>query len=320
MSDVPALLVTVSNDDLPDDRLALVRDAAEGYEVIRDDADLGRVEIVLGKLDPARLGDAPRLRWIQSWSAGVDWLLEPDAPVDLPKGLLLTSASGVHPVPIAEHVFALLLAVARGLPVHLRAQHEATWDPEAAADVFELEGRRMVLLGVGEIGTRIARIAAAFGMFVTAVRHHPEGEDPEGVARTVGTDALLDVLPEADVLVVTLPLTDETRGMVGAGALAALPAHAVLINVGRGEVVDEGALVAALQHGRIGAAGLDVFEDEPLPKDSPLWSLDNVIVTPHVAGLTPHYADRALALFLDNLGRYRRGEPLRHAVDPEAGY
>ncbi len=321
MPDARTILVTVPESRLPDERLALVRDAAPGYAVVRGerDAPLDGVEIVLGRVDPAGLAEAPELRWIQSWSAGVDWLLETDGPAGLPAGLQITTASGVHAVPIAEHVFALLLAAARCLPAHLRAQRERTWDPTAAAP-FELEGQQMVLLGVGEIGARVARLAAAFGMFVTAVRHHPDADGVAGVARTVGTDALLDVLPEADVLVVTLPLTDATRGLVSAGALAALPEGAVVVNVGRGEVVDQSALVSALQHGRIGAAGLDVFEEEPLPDDSPLWGMDRVVVTPHVAGLTPHYADRALAIFLDNLGRYRRDEPLRHAVDLGEGY
>ena len=321
MSDAPVLLVTVSDDQLPDDRLALVRDAAAGYKIVRGDrgTPLDGVEVVLGSVDPASLAEASELRWIQSWSAGVDWLLEADEPTSLLAGLRLTSASGVHAVPIAEHVFALLLATARSLPAHLRAQRERDWAPDLAAP-FELEGKQMVLLGVGEIGARVARLAAAFGMFVTAVRHHPEADDVDGVARTVGTEALLDVLPEADVLVVTLPLTDATRGLVGAGALAALAERAVVINIGRGAVIDEGALVAARQHGRIAAAGLDVFENEPLADGSPLWDLDNVIVTPHVAGLTPHYADRALSIFLDNLDRYQRGEPLRHAVDLGEGY
>ncbi len=315
------LLVTVSEEQLPDERLALVRDAAPDHEVARGtrDASFDGVEIVLGSVDPTGLAGAADLRWIQSWSAGVDWLLEADESVDLPTGLQITSASGVHAVPITEHVFALLLATARSLPAHLRAQREGDWAQDLAAP-FELEGKQMVLLGVGEIGARVARLAAAFGMFVTAVRHHPEADNVDGVARTVGTDALLDVLPEADVLVVTLPLTDATRGLVGAGALAALPERAVVINVGRGPVIDQDALVSALQNGRIAAAGLDVFEDEPLPDDSPLWAMNNVIVTPHVAGLTPHYADRALSIFLDNLARYRRGEPLRHAVDLAEGY
>lgn len=323
MSDArPVLLVTVPEHRLPDERLVLVREAAPDHEVVRASADsdghLDRTEIVLGRLDPALVARAPQLRWIQSWSAGLDWLTEADAEV--PPGLLVTSASGVHAVPIAEHVFAGLLALARRLPAHLRAQREGRWAPDADAGVAELAGQRMVLLGAGEIGARVARLADAFGMFVTAVRHHPDAPEPEGVARTVGTDGLLDVLPEADALVVTLPLTDATRGLVGAGAIAALPERAVVVNVGRGEVVDQAALVAALAAGRVAGAALDVFEEEPLPPDSPLWAMDHVIVTPHAAGHTPHYAGRALAIFLDNLGRFRRGEPLRHAVDLGAGY
>ena len=321
----PVLLVTVPPSRLPDERLALVEEEAEGFEVVRADAgapladvEAERVEVVLGRIEPDAVAALSSLRWVQSWSAGVDWLTEADA--DLPPGLTVTSASGVHPVPIAEHVFAVVLALARGLPAHLRAQDRGVWGAEVPGGVFELAGRRLVLLGVGEIGARIARLADAFGVFVTAVRHHPEAGDVEGVARTVGTDALLDVLPHADLVVVTLPLTDATRGLVGAGALAALPAHTVVVNVGRGGVVDQAALVAALQNGRLGGAALDVFETEPLPPDSPLWAMENVVVTPHAAGHTPHYASRALGIFLDNLGRYRRGEPLEHAVDLGAGY
>ena len=315
------LLVTVPGDRLPDDRLAAVRDAAPGYEVQRGDADgpLDGVEIVLGRVAPERLARAPELRWIQSWSAGLDWLLEPSPP-DAPVGLQVTSASGVHAVPITEHVFATLLALGRGLPQALAAQAESRWSRGDSVARFELEGRQMVLLGLGEIGARVARVAGAFGMLVTAVRHHPDEGGGPGVARVVGTDALLDVLPSADVLVVTLPLTDATRGLVGAGAVAALPAHAVVVNVGRGEVVDQDAVASALAGGRLGGAALDVFREEPLPTDSPLWGLDRAIVTPHTAGLTPHYADRVLAIFLDNLARYRRGEPLRDAVDLGEGY
>lgn len=322
MPDLPILLVTVPADRLPDDRLAVIRDAAAGYDVQRGatDAPLEGVEIVLGRIAPERLAEAPELRWIQSWSAGVDWLLEPDLPADVPAGLRVTSASGVHAVPIAEHVFAMLLALARGLPQAVAAQADARWSGDDEVERFELEGRRMVLLGLGEIGARVARIAGAFGMLVTAVRHHPDEGGAPGVARVVGTDALLDVLPSADVLVVTVPLTDDTRGMVGAGAIAALPRHAVVVNVGRGEVVDQDALASALAAGRLGGAALDVFQHEPLPADSPLWGLDRVVLTPHTAGDTPHYADRALAIFLDNLDRYRRDRPLRHAVDLGAGY
>ena len=322
MPDAPRLLVTVPPERLTDDLLAVVRDAAPGFRVERGDPgdSLEGVEVVLGRVAPDRLAEAPELRWIQSWSAGLDWLLEPSPPAGAPAGLQLTSASGVHAVPIAEHVFAALLALGRGIPQALAAQAQARWSGGDDVERFELEGRQMVLLGLGEIGARVARVAGAFGMLVTAVRHHPDEGGAPGVARVVGTDALLDVLPSADVLVVTLPLTDATRGLVGAGAVAALPAHAVVVNVGRGEVVDQDAVASAVASGRLGGAALDVFQEEPLPADSPLWSLDRVIVTPHTAGHTPHYARRVLAIFLDNLGRYRRGEPLRDAVDVGEGY
>ena len=321
----PTLLVTLGPDALSDAALEAIRDAASGYRVVRSPGadDLGNAEVVLGSFPRAALADAPRLRWVQSWSAGVDWLLEADDDTELPAGLVLTTASGVHPVAIAEHVLAVLLAFARDLPAWFDAQRERRWgraeEPDRAR-TFELAGRRMTLLGVGEVGSRIAHVAHALGVHVTAVRHHPDDADVEGVDHTVGDDGLLDVLPATDLLVITLPLTDATRGLVGAGEIAALPDHAVVVNVGRGEVVDQGALTSALAGGRLGGAALDVFETEPLPDDSPLWGLDNVIVTPHAAGYTPHYAGRALALFLDNWGRYRRGEPLENVVDLGAGY
>ena len=324
---MPTLLVTLGADALSDRQLDAIRDAAPDHEVVRqpDAETLGEAEVVLGSFPRAALADAPRLRWVQSWSAGVDWLLEPDdadAP-ELPTGLMLTTASGVHPVPIAEHVLAVVLAFARDLPAWLDAQGERRWargTPPDRGRTFELAGRRLTLLGVGEVGSRIARVMHALGVHVTAVEHTPGDADLPGVDHTITNDELIDALPETDLLVVTLPLTDATRGLVGAGAIAALPDHAIVVNVGRGGVVDEAALASALAGGRLGGAALDVFETEPLPEDSPLWGLDRVILTPHTAGFTPHYADRALALFLDNLSRYQRGEPLDNTVDLGEGY
>ena len=301
-----------------------MREAADGYDVVRAEAEpdiravLGRVEIVLGFIPPVRVGEAPRLRWIQSWSSGLDWLLEHESwePSAVPD-LVVTSAAGVHAVPIGEHVFAVLLALARRLPRALRHQRDGQWVDDYA-DVFEWHGKRLVVIGAGAIGARVIALAGAFGMTSVAVRR--SARETPGAIRTVTPDRMAEELAQADAVVAALPMTDATYRMIGSEAFAAMRPGAVFVNVGRGETVNQYALTEALESGHLGGAGLDVFEDEPLPAASPLWRLENVIVTPHVAGDSPRYAERAVALFADNLGRYRRGEPLRNPVDLAAGY
>ena len=177
----------------------------------------------------------------------------------------------------------------------------------------------MVLVGIGAIGERTAKVASGLEMRVLGVRRHPNVSAP-GVEAMVGPDQLLSLLPQADFVVLTVPLTDETRHMIGETELRSMKPTAYLVNIGRGGTIDEEALIRALQEGRIAGAGLDVFETEPLPESSPLWDMDNVIVTSHYAGLTPLYNERALSIFLDNLRRYRAGEPLHNVVDKELGY
>lgn len=329
---MPTLLVCLDALALSDRQLDEIRADAPGYDVVRATGEaavrlhLDAIEIALGRFPPALVAQAPRLRWIQSWSAGLNWLVDDEAfSAEAAHDITITSASGVHAVPIGEHVLALLLALARNLRTAIQAQDARVWASKdgpfvtSNETVFELAGKTLVLLGVGSIGTRVIRLATAFGMTVVAVRHSANKQTP-GANRTVGTESLLDVLPEADAVVVTLPLTDETRALVGTEAFEAMKPSAVLVNVGRGEVVVEAALVAALREGRIAGAGLDVFEEEPLPPESPLWAMPNVIVTPHSAGDTPHYAERALGIFVDNLSRYRDGRDLVNVVDPARGY
>jgi phosphoglycerate dehydrogenase-like enzyme len=177
----------------------------------------------------------------------------------------------------------------------------------------------MLLIGVGAIGERTAAVASALGMRVLGIRRDAARGAP-GVAAMYGLDRLLDLLPEADCVVLTVPLNRSTQGMIGERELRAMKPSAYLVNIGRGGTVQEDALVRALREGWIAGAGLDVFAEEPLPETSPLWELENVIVTAHYAGMTPHYDERALAIFLDNLRRYRAGEPLRNVVDKAAGY
>lgn len=263
---------------------------------------------------------APSLKWLQLTSAGVDRLL--DAPV-LRAGITVTTASGIHAVPISEYVLGAMIAFAKGFPKAFRAQAERAWRPYWPD---ELEGRTAGVIGVGAIGARVAHLAHHLGMRVLATRRSAR-------ARTAGRDAGLpsidEILPlsglprllaESDYVVVAVPLTPESRGLIGEAELRAMKPSAVVINIARGAVIDEGALVRALKEGWIGGAALDVFEMEPLPRDSELWGLENVILTPHVSGGTPRYMERAVDLFCENLRRYLAGEPLRNVVDPARGY
>ncbi|HEU5097804.1 MAG TPA: D-2-hydroxyacid dehydrogenase, partial [Roseiflexaceae bacterium] len=257
------------------------------------------------------------LRWLQEWGAGVDWLMRHPEAAEL--DFTLTNASGVHAIPISEQIIGCMLAFARQLPQAIRTQARRIWQPGKREQLFELAGKTMLLIGVGAIGERTATVAAALGMRVLGIRRNPEDRLPD-VEAMYGPDQLLDLLPKADCVVLTIPLSRETQGMIGERELRAMKPTSILVNIGRGGTIQEPVLIQALREGWIAGAALDVFEQEPLPETSPLWELDNVIITAHYAGLTPQYDDRALAIFLDNLGRYRAGEPLRNVVDKAAGY
>jgi len=295
----------------PDMRLVITDDAAEIEPLLPE------VEIATGHVPPPLLARMPNLRWYQQWGAGADWLLR--HPEIAARDFILTNASGVHAIQISEHILALLLAFARRLPQAIRAQARGEWERQERENLFELAGKTLVLVGVGAIGERTARLAAALDMHVIGVRRNA-GEPAPGVARMVGPDRLLEVLPLADFVVLTVPLTPETRHMIGERELRAMKSSAHIFNIGRGGTIDEGALIRALAEGWIAGAGLDVFAKEPLPADSPLWPMENVIITAHYSGATPHYNERALAIFLDNLRRYTAGEPLRNVVDKSLGY
>ena len=309
---------------LSDDQLDRVRTAAPGFHVLvtRDsdeiEAALDEIEIAAGSFPRDLLPKARNLRWFQQWGAGADWLLRYPEAIDL--DFVLTNASGVHPIPISEHIMAFLLTFARGFHRAICAQVNREWiDQEEKGGLFELAGKTMVLVGVGAIGERTAQVAQAFGMRVLGVRRDPAVGAP-GVETMFGPDDLLDLLPEADFVVLTVPLTHETRGMIGERELRAMRPDAHIVNIGRGGTIQEQALARALEEGWIAGAGLDVFETEPLPDESPLWGMDNVVITSHYSGLTPHYHERALDIFLDNLRRYRAGERLHNVVDKELGY
>jgi phosphoglycerate dehydrogenase-like enzyme len=254
---------------------------------------------------------APRLRWIQSTNAGVEDVL----PV-LPSDVVLTNASGVHGPKGAEFVITALLMLNHGLPHFAACQRERRWDPRFTTTI---EGKTVVLIGVGAIGAEVARLARRFGLRVLGVRR--SGQPHRGVDRMYRPAQLGRVLPEADFLVVTTPLTPESRGLIGRKELDCLPRHAGVVNIGRGAVIDNAALAEKLERGELGGAVLDVVDPEPLPAESPLWATPGLVITPHCAvDDGPRYVPRCLDIFFDNIRRYLAGRPLRNRIDPRRGY
>ncbi|UPV74876.1 D-2-hydroxyacid dehydrogenase [Halorussus limi] len=283
-------------DLLPDADLTLAATPPE------TDEGLSSAEVVLSDRLPAEKVDAaPNLRWVQALTAGVDRFPH-EALSDA--GVALTNASGVHAEPIGEQVLAYLLAFERNVQKGMAQKHRGVWENYGGR---ELRDETVGILGLGAIGGRVAELASAFGTRVVGTKRDPETA-PDAVDEAYGPDGLYDVLARSDYVVVTVPLTDETRRLVGEDEIRTMKSSAVLVNVARGEIVDEKALTTALQQGHLRGAALDVFEEEPLPGDSPLWDLSNVILTPHMAGSTPHYYDRCADLFAENYERFVAGE------------
>jgi phosphoglycerate dehydrogenase-like enzyme len=248
---------------------------------------------------------APKLQWLHTMSAGVD---HPVFSMMVERGVRVTTSSGSSAAPIAGTVMMYLLALSRDLPGTLRAQGAHEWDWHRWS---ELAGRRIAVLGYGPIGQEVVRLATAFGMEPTIVRRAARGDEPAPVR---ALSELLDVAASSDALVVALPLTDDTRGLIDADVLRAMPRHAYFVNVGRGELVDQAALVEALDGGDIAGAGIDVTDPEPLPADDPLWDARNLILTPHNSGSSDGTGRRADEAFLANLRRWVAGDPLANEV------
>ena len=258
----------------------------------------------------ATLG-APKLGWLQVFNAGID---HPVFQQFLARGVRVTTASGSAAEPIAQTALAGLLMLARGFPHWQDAQRRRAWEPHPPAEIpRDLRGQTLVVFGLGAIGSALARMARALGLHVIGVRRGAaKGDEP--VDELHPPARLRELLPRADWLAIACPLSDETRNAIDADALARLPRGAHLLNVARGGIVDEAALLAALRDGRLAGAYLDVFATEPLPADSPIWSLPNVICTPHNSAASRGNEARQVEIFLDNLARYGRGEPLRNEV------
>jgi phosphoglycerate dehydrogenase-like enzyme len=281
--------------------------------VDEDMAAAAGAEVGIGGLDGNRLRAllrvAPDLRWYHAMSAGVDDLMIPE--VLGRRELDITNGSGAYDQPVAEYVLATILAAAKQLPTSYRAQLRHEW--QSYRDIADVRGATLVVVGMGSIGSALANLARSIGMRVVGVRR-TAGKG------SVPIEQLADVVAEADYIAVCVAFTPETRNLIDAKIVERMRPSAWIINVSRGAVIEESALLAACREGRIGGAALDVWWTEPLPPESPWWDLPNVIVTPHRAALSPTLHQRSLELLAENLRRFRLGEPLMNLVDKQQGY
>lgn len=336
MTSTPAALTVLLNGDLLADAyhdfervFPNIRFVTAGSkeEVLRLAPEVDAIITAPPKLPAGTVQAARRLRWLQALTVGVNALLTDEFQAH---PCVLTNARGAHTVPVAEHTLGLMLTLSRKLPAYFAQQRDKTWQ---RVDTDELEGATLGLVGYGSIGEAIAARAAAFGMRVLATARRPRTEGRNHATPQAGAglapavewyprERLREMLAASDYVVVAVPLTPETNRMLGGVELKAMKRGAAIVNIARGAVVDEAALIEALRSGHIGAAALDVFETEPLPPDSPLWTMPNVIVTPHVASHSesPPMRRRLIRLAKDNLARFQRGEPLLNVVDKRAGY
>lgn len=326
-SSKPIILLRLEDPTQHQKTVEAIKAQAPSYEVIDQllsdplEPWLDRLEILCNwnpntVLNPSAneiLEQCPQLRWIQSGGAGSDWTR--DLGPHCRSQVTVTSASGIHPVPIAEHVFGLLLTWTRRLHWARDAQNKKEYLKVPHPDLSELEGKHLLILGMGRVGERCAALAQAFGMQVTGLRRNPE-KISTPVHRKVAVDQLYQVLPQADYVLGILPNHKTTHHFLDATAIALMKPGAFFCNVGRGQTVDQEALVEALQSGKLAGAALDVFEEEPLPEDSPLWSLPNVLITGHYAGATHRYDHRLLDLFSENLRHYLQSEKMNARVQP----
>ena len=296
-TDATALRAAIE-DQLPDLSLRVARTPDESRERV-ESAEV----VVTTSLPDDVLGRAEDLRWVQALSSGVDFF---DFETLRERDVALTNVAGVHAEPIAEQVLGYLLAFERGIVEGIRNQHRGVWERYEGG---ELRGKTLGIVGLGAVGTRTAELGRAFGMTVLATKRDPSTA-PDVVDDVYGPDGLHEALIESDYVVVACPLTADTRGLVGREELGCMKGSAVLVNVARGPIVDEAALTEGLQQRVIRGAALDVFEHEPLAKDSPLWDLSNVVLTPHMAGSSPAKTSRTADVFAENYAAYRDGRDL----------
>jgi phosphoglycerate dehydrogenase-like enzyme len=295
---------------LPETNLRLCR-RWDGIEDLLDDVDvLLAFKFGTRPFPREAVVAAPRLRWVQVSGAGVDHLL----PFDSQK-LVVTNASGIHGTIMAQYVIGTLVHLLWDFPRLLRQQRERHWE---RWEVPTLSGKTLGVIGAGHVGSTIGRVARELGMRVVGVRR--SGRPVEGFERVYGPDGLLEVIKDSDVVVLSVPLTHETRHLVGRRELESLRGGSYLVNVSRGGIVDEAALIDVLERGGIAGAVLDVFQQEPLPPESGFWSLSRVLVTPHISSELAGWPTEVARIFCANLRRWLKGEPLENVVDPTTGY
>src|SRR5262245_13043293 len=310
----------VLHDQFPvgDELLSLVRSAAPAATVVTADKEqlpdeLRDAEIFYGFHLPEVFAHAPKLKWIQSSAAGLDKLLVPEL---IKRGLTITNASGIHAAAVAECAWALTLTIGRSLHNYVRQQQEHVWKWAPLIDMF---GGTAGVIGLGGIGRQFARVARAFDMRVIAVDPHV-CEKPDIIADLWPMSRLDDLLKESDVALISCPYTAETHYLINRTRLSLMKPTAILVNIARGGIVDEVALVDALRAGKLGGAGLDVTETEPLPPSSPLWDAPNLVISPHCGGVSSHRVRKLIEFFCENLRRYVAGRPLLNLVDQRRGY
>ena len=303
---------------VPDVQIITLTDQKK-WEQFKAKNDLSKVNVTFGAMNINWLKHLPNLRWVQLTSAGVD-KLKMDTPETKERNIIITTSAGTHAVQIAEHIIALMLTLSRDLQRSIRRQIEHKWFRRSHwSTMGELNEKTMGLIGVGKVGQMAAKKAKALDMKVIGMRRNPTLSVPF-VDKMYGTDGLMDLLSSSDWVVIAAALTAETRGLIGVNELKAMKKTACIINIARGPIIQEKVLIQALQEGWIAGAGLDVFEEEPLPADSPLWDMENVVITPHIAGEPPLHFEIRFEIFTENLKRYRAGKPLINEVDKERGY
>lgn len=267
------------------------------------------------------LAEAPHLRWYQSVAAGVEKVITPELRV---RDIIVTNNSGVHAINIAEHVLAMMLAISRLLPGLILAQAQHQWKEDEThhrmSEFVEVGGQTLLVVGYGEIGRHLAKIASGVGMTVDAVKRTTSGETDVFTREIAPIAELRRLLPSADHVAICLPLTPETHGLFDSEMVAAMKPGSFIYNIGRGQILESKALIAALESGHLRGAGLDVTDPEPLPVDSPLWDMKNVLITAHTAGATPHYWERASEILITNIKRISAGETPVNLVDQHLGY
>ena len=311
--------------DVPDDRLAWLRTAAPGVELVTAASpgqqlqEAARADAIVGSCGGDLIGAGTNVRWVQTYNAGVERCLTSSAFID--RGILLTNMQRVAGPAMAEHVLALMLSFARGLPAYQDVQRRGEWNrsPAGAPAAFTLDGKTLLVVGLGGIGTEVARRAHAFGMTVLATRATPRPA-PAFVSEVGLAADLTRFTPRADIVVNTLPLTPETKGQFDARVFATMKRGAYFLNVGRGATVVTDALVEALKAGTLAGAGLDVVDPEPLPAGHPLWTMANVIITPHSSSDSDVDEESRWLVVRENLRRYVAGERMLSVVDPSRGY